>query len=36
MCEYVWLDDRDEQFAAGINALVDGLEWAQYPTPPPS
>jgi hypothetical protein len=34
MCEYVWLDNRDERFAAGINALVDGLESAQYPTPP--
>ena len=34
--EHVWLDNRDERFAAGINALVDGLEQAQHPTPPPS
>lgn len=33
--EHVWLDNRDERFAAGINALVDGLQ-AQRPTPPPS
>jgi AcrR family transcriptional regulator len=32
--EYVWLNNRDERFAAGINALIDGLERAQ-PTPPP-
>lgn len=34
--EHVWLDNRDERFTAGINALVDGLERAQRPTPPPS
>jgi TetR/AcrR family tetracycline transcriptional repressor len=34
--EHVWLDNRDERFAAGINALLDGLERAQRPTPPPS
>ncbi len=34
--EHVWLDNRHERFASGINALVDGLEWAQRPTPPPS
>ncbi len=34
--EHVWLDNRDERFTAGINALVDGLEQAQRPTPPPS
>ena len=34
--EHVWLDNRDERFAAGINALVDGLEQTQRPTSPPS
>jgi AcrR family transcriptional regulator len=34
--EHVWLDNRDERFAAGINALIHGLERAQRPTPPPS
>jgi TetR/AcrR family tetracycline transcriptional repressor len=34
--EHVWLDNRDERFATGINALVDGLEQTQRPTPPPS
>ncbi|HZE74221.1 MAG TPA: TetR/AcrR family transcriptional regulator C-terminal domain-containing protein, partial [Gemmatimonadales bacterium] len=34
--EHVWVDNRDERFAAGINALVDGLERAQRPTPQPS
>lgn len=29
--EHVWLDNRDERFAAGINALVDGLKQAQRP-----
>ena len=29
--EHVWLDNRDERFAAGINALVDGLEQIQRP-----
>ena len=33
--EHVWLDNRSERFAAGINALIDGLR-AQLPTPPPS
>jgi AcrR family transcriptional regulator len=33
--EHVWLNNRDERFTAGINALLDGLERAQ-PTPPPS
>jgi TetR/AcrR family tetracycline transcriptional repressor len=33
--EHVWLDNRDERFTAGINALVDGLERAQHPPPPP-
>lgn len=32
--EHVWLDNRDERFTAGINALVDGLERTQHPTPP--
>jgi TetR/AcrR family tetracycline transcriptional repressor len=32
--EHVWLDNRGERFAAGINAVVDGLERAQCPTPP--
>ncbi len=32
--EHVWIDNRDERFAAGINALLDGLEQAQPPTPP--
>ncbi|MGH2394247.1 MAG: TetR/AcrR family transcriptional regulator C-terminal domain-containing protein [Candidatus Limnocylindria bacterium] len=31
--EHVWLDNRDERFAAGINALLDGLERARRPTP---
>lgn len=34
--EHVWLDNRDERFTAGINALVDGLEQAQRPASPPS
>lgn len=34
--EHVWLDNRDERFAAGINALVDGLKQTQRPTSPPS
>ena len=34
--EHVWLDNRDERFAAGINALVDGLEQTQRPASPPS
>jgi hypothetical protein len=33
--EHVWLDNRDERFAAGINTLIDGLR-AEQPTPPPS
>jgi hypothetical protein len=33
--EHVWLDNRDERFAAGINVLVDGLEQTQHPTAPP-
>lgn len=32
--EHVWLDNRDERFAAGVNALIDGLERAQRPPPP--
>jgi AcrR family transcriptional regulator len=32
--EHVWLDNRDERFTAGINALIDGLERAQHPPPP--
>jgi AcrR family transcriptional regulator len=32
--EHVWLDNRDERFTAGINALVDGLERARLPLPP--
>jgi AcrR family transcriptional regulator len=34
--EHVWLDNRDERFAAGINAIVDGLEQTQRPASPPS
>jgi TetR/AcrR family tetracycline transcriptional repressor len=34
--EHVWLDNRDERFAAGINALVDGLDQIQPPASPPS
>jgi TetR/AcrR family transcriptional regulator, tetracycline repressor protein len=34
--EHVWLDNRDERFAAGINALVDGLEQTQRSTSPTS
>jgi AcrR family transcriptional regulator len=33
--EHVWIDNRDERFTAGINALIDGLERAQD-RPPPS
>ncbi|MGH3800592.1 MAG: hypothetical protein ACRDTD_10740 [Pseudonocardiaceae bacterium] len=29
--EHVWLDNRDERFAAGVNALVDGLVRTQCP-----
>ena len=29
--EHVWIDNRDERFTAGINALIDGLERAQDP-----
>jgi TetR/AcrR family transcriptional regulator, tetracycline repressor protein len=29
--EHVWLDNRNERFAAGINALLDGLERARRP-----
>jgi AcrR family transcriptional regulator len=32
--EHVWIDNRDERFTAGINALIDGLERAQDPPPP--
>ena len=32
--EHVWIDNRDERFAAGISALLDGLEQAKPPTPP--
>ncbi len=31
--EHVWRDNRDQRFAAGITALIDGLQ-AQRPTPP--
>jgi TetR/AcrR family tetracycline transcriptional repressor len=31
--EHVWLDNRDERFAAGINALLDGLKRALRPPP---
>jgi AcrR family transcriptional regulator len=31
--EHVWRDNRDQRFAAGITALIDGLR-AQRPTPP--
>ncbi len=27
--EHVWIDNRDERFTAGINALIDGLDGAQ-------
>jgi TetR/AcrR family tetracycline transcriptional repressor len=30
--EHIWIDNRDERFTAGINALIDGLERAQHPT----
>jgi AcrR family transcriptional regulator len=29
--EHVWLDNRDERFAAGLDVLVDGLEQARRP-----
>jgi len=32
--EHVWRDNRDERFAAGINALVDGLERANTTSSP--
>jgi AcrR family transcriptional regulator len=32
--EHVWLDNRDERFTAGINALINGLKRAQRPPPP--
>ncbi|MDQ3761912.1 MAG: TetR/AcrR family transcriptional regulator [Actinomycetota bacterium] len=32
--EHVWLDNRDQRFTAGINALINGLERAQHPPPP--
>ncbi len=28
--EHVWVDNRDERFAAGLDVLVDGLERAQH------
>jgi AcrR family transcriptional regulator len=28
--EHVWLDNRDERFAAGLDVLVDGLEHARH------
>jgi AcrR family transcriptional regulator len=31
--EHVWLDNRDQRFAAGINALIDGLERAPHRHP---
>lgn len=34
--EHVWVDNRDERFAAGINALVDGLAQARRPASPSS
>src|SRR5438270_1705438 len=30
--EHIWLDNRDQRFTAGINALIDGLKRAQHPT----
>jgi hypothetical protein len=32
--EHIWIDNRDERFTAGINALIDGLERAQHLPPP--
>lgn len=32
--EHVWIDNRDERFTAGVNALIDGLERAQHLPPP--
>jgi AcrR family transcriptional regulator len=29
--QYVWVDNRDERFAAGLDTLVDGLEVARRP-----
>ena len=34
--EHVWLDNRDERFASGLNVLVNGLEQTRRPTPQPS
>jgi len=33
--EHVWLDNRDERFAYGLNVLVDGLERTRRHTPQP-
>jgi hypothetical protein len=30
--EHVWVDNRDERFAAGLDVLVDGLEHRHGPT----
>src|SRR4051794_25861533 len=30
--EHIWLDNRNQRFTAGINALIDGLERAQHIT----
>jgi AcrR family transcriptional regulator len=32
--EHIWLDNRNERFTAGINAVLDGLKQAHRPTPP--
>lgn len=34
--EHVWIDNRDERFASGLNVLVDGLERTRHSTPQPS
>jgi AcrR family transcriptional regulator len=34
--EHVWLDNRDERFASGLNVLIDGLDRTRHPTPQPS
>jgi hypothetical protein len=29
--EHVWIDNRDQRFAAGLDTLIDGLEAARRP-----
>src|SRR6266508_4584381 len=36
LAEHVWLDNRDERFAAGLDVLVDGLEQTRRSPPRPT